>query len=150
MDLISKDKGITKKPEEIYEEEVNKTREKVWYFIFDYLFWAILQNYCSDTLFYSKSNFLSMKVIFTFSQIYNLCTKINLFFAPALLLIFQSQLFYLFVASNFFNTSFDIGPCPLPTFSFFARLTELAFLLMTFLFVSLANIFHQVESFWGF
>lgn len=67
MDLISKDKGITKKPEEIYEEEVNKTREKVWYLIFDYLFWAILQNLCSDTLFYSKSNFLFMKVIFTFN-----------------------------------------------------------------------------------
>lgn len=59
-----------------------------------------------------------MKVIFTFNQIHNLCTKINLLFAPAFLLIFQSQLFYLLVASNFFNTSFDIGPCTLPTFSF--------------------------------
>ena len=35
-------------------------------------------------------------------------------------------------------------------FLFLPQLTELASLLMRFLFVSLANIFHQVESFWGF
>ncbi len=88
MDLISKDKGITKKPEEIYEEEVNKTREKVWYLIFDSLFGLFYKisiqahYFILNPIFYFWKSFLHLIKYIIYAK------RTNLLFAPALLLIF--------------------------------------------------------------